>query len=260
MARSGSNGGNTIPRCSASKRWCFTLNNYTEEHIKTLVARLAPNKYLFSKEVGESGTHHLQGFVEFDTKCRPIEKIRIKEIHWEKMKGSIESNIIYCTKEGGQCYYHRVKPKKPLKVIKDLYPWQSEIVEIVKKEPDDRIIYWIYEKKGNVGKSALVKYLAFHHNALVVSGKGSDMKYLCVKFKETYGDYPELIILDIPRSCENYISWSGIEEVKNGCFASTKYECEMVLMNSPHILCFANFKPNMNLISRDRWSIKRIGG
>ena len=39
------------------------------------------------------------------------------------------------------------------------------------------------------------------------------------------------------------ISWSGLEDVKNGCFASTKYECEMVIMNSPHLLWFADFEP-----------------
>lgn len=32
-----------------------------------------------------------------------------------------------------------------------------------------------------------------------------------------------------------------VEEIKNGIFASTKYECGMHKMNRPHVIVFANF-------------------
>ena len=47
----------------------------------------------------------------------------------------------------------------------------------------------------------------------------------------------------------------SIEEIKNGCFASSKYESKMVIMNSPHILCFANELPDTQKLSRDRWNL-----
>ena len=110
---------------------------------------------------------------------------------------------------------------------------------------------------SGVGKNAFTKYLCAKHDALVVSGKSGDAKYLIVKYQEKHGVYPEIIIFDIPRCNLNYISWESMEKIKDGCFASTKYECDMVLMNAPHILCFANDEPDGNL-SQDRWRIGKI--
>uniref|UniRef100_UPI004049B2EE hypothetical protein n=7 Tax=Pseudomonadati TaxID=3379134 RepID=UPI004049B2EE len=60
---------------------------------------------------------------------------------------------------------------------------------------------------------------------------------------------------DIPRSQLDYLSYTGIEEVKNGCFFSSKYESEMVLYNSPHIIVFANEEPTYHKLSSDRWNV-----
>lgn len=75
---------------SPAKRWCFTLNNYTDDEISSIVpvfnerCRLG----LFSKEVGDSGTPHLQGYLEFKTKLRPNSLGLTNKIHWEKAKGN----------------------------------------------------------------------------------------------------------------------------------------------------------------------------
>ena len=49
---------------------------------------------------------------------------------------------------------------------------------MILKEPNDRTIIWIQEKKGCRGKSALLKYIAVKHGkeSLVLSGKGADIK------------------------------------------------------------------------------------
>lgn len=243
-----------------SLNWCFTLNNYTKNDISSIVDSTVIDKYVFQEETGESGTPHLQGYIKFIKKLRPKALFNSK-IHWEKTR-NVEKSIAYCSKEdtrSGQIFTN-IRLKKPIKIIKDLYPWQKRVVEIIEEDPSDRTIYWFWEKTGNVGKSALCKYLVVNHNALIVSGKASDVKYMIVKYHEKHKVYPELIVYDIPRSCENYISWCGIEEIKNGLFASTKYECEMVVMNSPHLICFANFKPDKEIISKDRWDITNLDG
>jgi hypothetical protein len=261
LAPHGSRGeGNTRPppRVAASVRWCFTLNNYTEECEKTLLARLAPHKFIYGHEVGESGTPHLQGYVEFNKKLRPVETIAMPAIHWEKAKGDRGSNITYCSKDNNNVVCSGFRFEKPLKLISVLYDWQAEIVDMIKKDPDDRSIYWYWEDVGNVGKSALVKLLCAKHDALICGGKASDMKYLICEYKNAQGVYPELIIFDVPRSNLDYVSYTGIEEIKNGCFASSKYECKTVIMNSPHVLIFANEEPIYSKMSIDRWKVKKI--
>lgn len=56
-------------RCA---RWVFTLNNWTDEDVDHLVSVCEPaSTYLvFGREVGESGTPHLQGFVQLKNSTR----------------------------------------------------------------------------------------------------------------------------------------------------------------------------------------------
>lgn len=252
--------GNTKPpphRVSPSKSWCFTWNNYPEDALDQLFTVFKGFEWIAGKEVGEQGTKHLQGYVTSDVKVRPIEKFKLcKEIHWEKCKGTKIQNLEYCAKEGD--YVGTLKPPRPLKLISPDRPWQVDLLNRIKEEPDDRTILWLWEEIGNVGKSAMTKYLVAKHGALMCSGKAADMKYLVVKYHETHGIYPELIVFDIPRTNVDFLSYTGLEEVKNGCFASTKYECQMVCMNCPHMVCFANCEPDRSKVSMDRWNIIKI--
>jgi len=253
--------GNTISsapkRVSTSKYWCFTWNNYGEDALSKLSNKFVGLSWIAGEEVGEEGTPHLQGYVECDKLIRPMEYFSLpKEIHWEKRKGNQAQNVAYCSKDGK--WHGTLKPKRPLKLIKPDRDWQVNLLKIIDEEPDDRTIHWLWETVGNVGKSAMTKYLVANHGALVCSGKAADMKYLILKYNEKHGEYPELIIFDIPRTSLDYLSYSGLEEIKNGCFASTKYECDMVVMNCPHVVCFANELPDMSKVSRDRWNIIKI--
>lgn len=261
--------GNTKP---ASKQgiqlihWFMTWNNYTEESVEMIETKMKglSKAYVFQKEVGESGTPHLQGYFHLKKKMRWSEFGLPQGIHWEKC-ASPKDAIAYCSKEDTraadtQPYTFNVCIPKPLKCLskEQLYPWQAEIVTLCEQEPNDRTIYWYWDKIGNIGKSQLVRYLCVHHKALMVSGKGADMKYLCVKYNEKHGVFPSVLIFDIPRSAANYVSYTGMEEIKNGCFASTKYECDMVVMNPPHMICFANFEPEYETMSQDRWVVTHL--
>nr|WAE42321.1 MAG: replication associated protein [Cressdnaviricota sp.] len=85
-----------------SRRWCYTLNNYTVEEFDTLTHTFSKEKYsILGKEIGESGTPHLQGYVEFKNArtLNSLKKINSR-IHWEKAKGTKLDNIAYCSKDG----------------------------------------------------------------------------------------------------------------------------------------------------------------
>ena len=267
---------NKALRSKASKKeqqpqytyWFFTLNNYTLEQIEQIEQVFCHECkwYLFQEETGESGTPHLQGCVCLIKKQRMSQlKIWEPQIHWEPTH-NVKASIVYCTKMAsrtGKIYSYNVKLpqiEKPLKLLKeeDFYPWQRHIFKSINEEPSDRKIIWIWETIGNVGKSSFAKLLCARHSALICSGKGADCKYNIVKYHQKNGVYPELIIFDIPRSNLGYVSWTAIEEIKNGLFCSSKYESDMVIMNSPHVICFANDEPDYDKVSLDRWEVYEI--
>jgi len=85
---------------SKSRSYCFTLNNYTEDVYQHLLA--VECKYvIIGKEVGESGTPHLQGYFYFTSprtlsSCKKINAMA----HWEASKGLPSQNRTYCSKDG----------------------------------------------------------------------------------------------------------------------------------------------------------------
>nr|WCR62244.1 MAG: replication associated protein [ssDNA virus sp.] len=82
-----------------SRNYCFTLNNYSEEEYQFM---LSMGTYcIIGREVGESGTSHLQGYIEFKSPTRfDTLKNRSPRAHWEARKGSQEQAVNYCKKDG----------------------------------------------------------------------------------------------------------------------------------------------------------------
>jgi len=247
--------GNT-KQISPAKHWVFTLNNHTENDINFLMDCSSIEQLSMQEECGESGTPHLQGYLKLKTKARPISIFKDAfKAHWEKCR-NVAAAIEYTQKaetRTGKQFVKGLRIVRPLKCLKleQLYDWQKNVVDIVEQEPDDRTIHWYWEGIGNVGKSALVRYLVIRHNALLVSGKSADIKFLISQQCQA----PDIILYDIPRTAENYINYTALEEIKNGVFCSSKYESKMCVINPPHIICFANFEPNLLAMSDDRWNV-----
>lgn len=81
--------------------WCFTLNNYTPENESEVQA--IDCKYLcYGREVGESGTRHLQGYIEFSSRKRldTVRRLFGGRAHWEPRRGTAGQANDYCTKDG----------------------------------------------------------------------------------------------------------------------------------------------------------------
>ena len=101
-------------------RWCFTINNYTAEEterIKNLYitcpddiiqsARTAQSniKCLIAElEVGEQGTPHIQGYIEFKQHVTrmAVESLLGGNAHIEQAFGSTKDNVKYCTKDAAE--------------------------------------------------------------------------------------------------------------------------------------------------------------
>ena len=249
---------------SPSKRWCFTLNNYTNEEL-LYISSIVPEYcevYIIGKEVGENGTPHLQGYIEFITKKRPLSVFnKIARIHWEKARASKHDNFIYCSKDAKIFMQNGYKLPKKVKVLDEsqLYDWQKELIDIITEEPDDRTIYWYWSEEGCVGKTTFCKYLTVKYGAICLHGKGADVRNGIVDYKSTNGDTPDIILFPIPRSYNSeYLSYEALENIKDMYFYSGKYEGGMICGNCPHLVVFSNEEPDYERCSKDRWIVKNI--
>lgn len=146
-------------------------------------------------------------------------------------------------------YAQEVFKNKPKERMPEITPrsWQKKILDIIKEEPDDRTIHWIYDEKGGKGKTYLSKYLVSNHGAFYASPmKSSDILYL-------YNN-ERIFIYDIPRSVdEEYINYGVLEKVKDGIYTAGKYEGKQAYRNSNvHIIVFSNQDVPHGKFSEDR--------
>jgi len=83
-----------------ARGWCFTLNNYGELH-ELMLRRLRCQYLVYGREVGESGTPHLQGYVYFSS-ARTMSQVRklIPHAHLSVRGGSHQQASDYCKKDG----------------------------------------------------------------------------------------------------------------------------------------------------------------
>lgn len=80
----------------SQRTWVYTWNNYTDADIEQLKA-LEVNMHRICKEIGETGTPHLQGAVTFKRTYRlsALKKL-FPKVHWEPAKTKDPEN--YCIK------------------------------------------------------------------------------------------------------------------------------------------------------------------
>lgn len=86
---------------SRSRAWCFTINNPKEQDVKAC-AEVVCNYIVTGNEVGDSGTPHIQGYIEFkDAKSlTSVRKTLGGSAHLETRKGTPQQAADYCKKDG----------------------------------------------------------------------------------------------------------------------------------------------------------------
>lgn len=91
-----------MPRENAVRNWTFTYNNYPEDLSSFNSALTEISEYaIYGFEVGESGTRHLQGYIQLKKKER-LSTLRDKlgALHFEHARAGFEENKNYCSKDG----------------------------------------------------------------------------------------------------------------------------------------------------------------
>lgn len=101
---------NAMDGSRRSRGWCWTLNNYTAEEVEAC-KEIECEYLVFGKEVGESGTPHLQGYIWFKSlKSFKQVKKAVPKAHLEPAKADTAKNRTYCTKDGE--YFEKGTPPK----------------------------------------------------------------------------------------------------------------------------------------------------
>ena len=121
-----------------SRGWCFTLNNYTEDNV-TFCQKIDARYICFGKEVGQSGTKHLQGYLYFDDakSFKAVKKILPDGCHIEYAKGDGEQNKKYCGKEGDLFEKGDCPKSKKAQGEAEKERWQRAKELAIKGELDD---------------------------------------------------------------------------------------------------------------------------
>lgn len=253
------------------RNWCFTAWATDAGSVQRYIDGMEEYdgvEYIMQEEIcPETQKKHIQGYVAFKNALsfNTLKAIFGQSAHLEKSKKKNRAAAErYCRKREsatGRLWSNWYKPPRDPLAGKTMYWWQELILGIIEEEPDERTVHWFWEHSGNVGKSSLVRHLAikFEDKFLLVQGKGADIKYGVTSCKKK----PSIIVWDVPRSAidkdgKPMISYTAIEQVKNGCFFSGKYESAMTLMDYPHVIIFANAPPDEAALSMDRWRIYEL--
>lgn len=247
--------------------------NYFEDQCKN---------YWFQLERGENGEKklHYQCCFQYsdETKKRQTAMIKWIGILCEKIDAyppnkhsvtpvgdnrtnAIQRYVSKCdTRQAGPwCSQEIYNVYEDMKEMQKPYPWQQHVLDCVKVKPNNRHIYWIYDPKGNHGKSSLCKWMFLTKQAKLISVNNADRLTSAIVSAGPFKCY----LLDIPRSLDAKKSIGAafeiVESLKNGLILDNFFGKDKYLaMKSPWVFVFSNRLPDMCAVSEDRWQVIHV--
>lgn len=240
-----------------SRKWFITFWEMTTK-LQEFIEK--QKQWVWAKEVCPTTKKvHYHAYIECKTPTKfiTLQNMCDKKCDLQKAKGKAIEAFNYIVKDGTYKTNMKYKRQKPLKIITELYDWQKEIISIIEQEADDRTVHWYYSKEGSKGKTQMAKYLAVHHDALIIGGRATDIANGLKNYHEANKTYPEVVLMNLARDVKN-LSYKGMEMIKDGLVVNTKYECSQHIFNSPHLIVFANMEPEYKKLSKDRWHVVNL--
>lgn len=247
-------------------------NDFKQEDAKSLFEQASKDyakKWIFQFEKGANGSVHVQGTWDLHKKDRPKRLAqglndRLPGIEIRRCSNAgREALRMYCTKAETRVAGPWMDPTyQPPYSGKDLpetlWPWQQQVIDEIKTEPDDRKIVWIADPEGCIGKSKLCKWVMKYK-----------LGYACTMMScaDTNNRIAErgserVYMIDIPRTKSKLLDmaevYSAIEGIKNGLISSGKYRGGDIVMDCPHVYVFSNYFPKKEAMTGDRWEIRTI--
>lgn len=127
---------------SRAKRWVFTLNNWTNDELQSILdaGRTQCSYLVVGRERGAAGTPHLQGYLEWNAACRLTttkNRLGTDRVWLAIAKGTAAQNRTYCSKEDdyeehGECPQQGQGRRTDLDRFFD---WVDEFIEANNRPP-----------------------------------------------------------------------------------------------------------------------------
>jgi hypothetical protein len=226
--------------------------------------------------IGETGpnNYHFQTWVYLKSRIRQSTLInKLNKSRWRgcevQISFSDEGSIKYCQKSDtavpGTSYDQDGKVYDGSDVRHEYKGFQNKIMELANSD-NSRHIHWIYQSKGNIGKSYLLKKAVWEN----------PKQFKNIPFGTSIQISGNIItqgrakcyFLDIPRSIgdkkDQLKNWiCTIEMLINGVVSCALYgKHQQLMMEPPNVIILSNENPKyiLRYASRDRWKCWRITG
>jgi len=223
-----------------------------------------------SLERGEKGLEHFQITVGcWKSRMRRSAVRKFLEEHW-KLDFPVKDYCEPCLRTWASFQYckkvesHLAGPwewglekedERSLKIsdLPEMRPFQKTIVERYETPAPmfNSTIDWYTDVKGQIGKTMLSRMLILKLGFYLLDGSAQKMKFQAAKTPAPG------YILDVVRSKEEHFSYEGLENISNQVFCDTfgSDQKGMVIRKGAHIVCFSNWHPIVEKITKSRWNI-----
>lgn len=211
-------------------------------------------KWCFQLERGEkTGYRHYQGRASLMVKRRLNQIIAM--VHSEFSSGHISptskenhTNFFYACKEetriDGPWRDEEEEETRfvPERLTKEIVwkPFQNDIIENIKGNPDDRTVNIALQEAGNAGKTLLSLWLHANKLAKYVPPVEDAEKLVQVIMGSPAS---RCYLFDIPKGIDKKKLreiYCAIEQIKNGFVYDTRYKYKEKMFNPPHVWVFTN--------------------
>lgn len=146
----------------------------------------------------------------------------------------------------------------PVPVDEEPTEWQREFILVAEINHDPRLIHWIWDPVGGHGKSWLARHLVakWPNDWTILKNLGNQRDSATViKNIIDSGFRGRHAWVDLPRGACIKDFYPALEDISDGCVTTLKYQGKTVMFEPMCIYVGANFLPDLDKMSEDRWRV-----
>lgn len=237
---------------------CFDwTDSFTNEIIHPNIKTITTNKHWEN-----SVTYHHKQNKPFTNIVKPLNTKETIENIWkcDKVSDALLTTCKTLKEVGGVIAAFNCKPDEyGLEPEIEWRPWQQDLYEELKQKPDDRRILWYFDPAGGSGKTLFTKHMGKYKGAFVSTKANVYHVATSIdEFIKKNGNSILIVIFNFTRQQECHNVYQALEELKDGLVTSEKYKGKTTFFDSPHVVVFANYMPEIKHLTIDRWDIRTI--